>query len=379
MLSVSATRFFCEPICLLLAAFLLAFSITPAFAEILIGVAGPLTGPNAQFGAQIQKGAEFAAADINSAGGINGEQIKLVLGDDLSDVKQGVSVANKFVADGVKLVVGHFNSGVSLYVSEVYAENGILMISPGSSSPMLTARGLWNTFRTSSNALKEAELAAKYISDNYSKTEVWVVHDDSESSKAITAVVRDALSLSGQSINYSGLQNLSGSGQNEKVVFYDGVEELPDVSTTLANANVDGQLISLASPGLPSFLTPEGRDVVNRLEAAGFTPGRYALQAYAAIQILKQAAAVAGATDGDQVAAALKRGTFSTVIGEIHFDANGDIDKTEIAIAHTPIKDDWNVASAGVSRVCGTTCPASCNNSCTSGEQCCNVASFQVR
>ena len=45
-----------------------------AWADILIGVAGPITGPNAAFGAQLQKGAEQAAADINAAGGINGEQ-----------------------------------------------------------------------------------------------------------------------------------------------------------------------------------------------------------------------------------------------------------------------------------------------------------------
>ena len=53
-----------------------------AWADILIGVGGPITGPNAAFGAQIQKGVEQAAADINAAGGINGEQIKVVLGDD---------------------------------------------------------------------------------------------------------------------------------------------------------------------------------------------------------------------------------------------------------------------------------------------------------
>ena len=58
---------------------MMAFS-GAAWAEILVGVAGPLTGPNAAFGAQLQKGAEQAAADINAAGGINGEQIKLVFG-----------------------------------------------------------------------------------------------------------------------------------------------------------------------------------------------------------------------------------------------------------------------------------------------------------
>lgn len=38
-----------------------------AWADVLIAVAGPLTGPNAAFGAQLQKGAEQAAADINAA------------------------------------------------------------------------------------------------------------------------------------------------------------------------------------------------------------------------------------------------------------------------------------------------------------------------
>jgi branched-chain amino acid transport system substrate-binding protein len=73
---------------------MMAFSGS-AYAEILIGVAGPMTGPNAAFGAQLQKGAEQAAADINAAGGINGEQIKLTFGDDVSDPKQGVSVAQQ--------------------------------------------------------------------------------------------------------------------------------------------------------------------------------------------------------------------------------------------------------------------------------------------
>src|ERR1700736_4764135 len=90
-------------------------------ADLMIGVAGPLTGPNAAFGEQLQKGAQQAADDINAAGGVNGQKIVLEFGDDASDPKQGVSVANKFVGDGVKYVDGHFNSGVSIPASEVYS------------------------------------------------------------------------------------------------------------------------------------------------------------------------------------------------------------------------------------------------------------------
>src|SRR5215217_9682626 len=81
-----------------------------ANAQIKIGVAGPITGPNAAFGAQLKNGTEQAVEDINAAGGIMGQKIAtpLPIGDDVSDPKQGVSVANKFAGDGVKFMVGPF-------------------------------------------------------------------------------------------------------------------------------------------------------------------------------------------------------------------------------------------------------------------------------
>src|SRR4028119_1935088 len=88
----------------------LAFS-SVANAQIKIGVAGPITGPNAAFGAQLKNGVEQAVEDINAAGEINGQKLQIVLGDDVSDPKQGVSVANKFAAEGGKRGGGHFNSG----------------------------------------------------------------------------------------------------------------------------------------------------------------------------------------------------------------------------------------------------------------------------
>src|SRR6218665_2606130 len=149
-----------------------------AWADILVGVGGPLTGPNAAFGAQLQKGAEQAAADINAAGGINGEKIKIVLGDDVSDPKQGVSVANKFVADGVKFVVGNFNSAVSIPSSAVFAENGIIQVTPASTNPTFTERGLWNTFRTCGRDDQQGGVAGKYIADNFKTAKIAILHDN---------------------------------------------------------------------------------------------------------------------------------------------------------------------------------------------------------
>src|SRR6185369_16373894 len=54
----------------------------PARADILIGVAGPMTGSNAAFGEQFRRGAEKAVADLNAKGGVLGQRLRLVIGDD---------------------------------------------------------------------------------------------------------------------------------------------------------------------------------------------------------------------------------------------------------------------------------------------------------
>src|SRR5690606_7087023 len=105
----------------------LVFS-SPALADIVIATAGPMAGQYASFGAQMKAGAEMAVADINAAGGVLGEQLKLEIGDDACDPKQAVAVANQFAGSGVQLVAGHFCSGSSIPASAVYAEEGIIQI-----------------------------------------------------------------------------------------------------------------------------------------------------------------------------------------------------------------------------------------------------------
>src|SRR5215467_10826952 len=133
-----------------------------AQAQVKFAVGGPLTGPNASFGAQLKNGVDQAVEDINAAGGILGQKITLSYGDDVSDPKQGVSVANKFAAEGVKFVLGHFNSGVTMPASEVYQENGILEITPSATNPKITERNMWNIFRTCGRDDQQGAVAAAY-------------------------------------------------------------------------------------------------------------------------------------------------------------------------------------------------------------------------
>ena len=113
--------------------------VAPVQAEILIGVAGPMSGQYAWSGEQFRIGADMAVQKINAAGGVLGEQVRLVAGDDAADPEQAIAVAEKFVADGVNFVAGHWASGASIAASKVYEEAGILMISPSSTITMAWA------------------------------------------------------------------------------------------------------------------------------------------------------------------------------------------------------------------------------------------------
>lgn len=65
---------------------------------------------------------------------MNGEMLVLEVGDDACDPKQAVAVANQMVGKNVAFMAGHFCSGSSIPASQVYAEEGIIQITPASTN-----------------------------------------------------------------------------------------------------------------------------------------------------------------------------------------------------------------------------------------------------
>src|ERR1700683_115416 len=156
-----------------------------AAAQVKFGVGGPITGPNAATGAQMKNGVEQAVADINATGGILGQKLTVSFGDDVSDPKQGVSVANNFAGDGVKFVIGHYNSGVTIPASEVYQESGIRESTPASTNPTITERGLWNIFRTCGRDDQQGKVAGTYILAHFKGKKIAFVNDKTTYGKGL--------------------------------------------------------------------------------------------------------------------------------------------------------------------------------------------------
>src|SRR5262245_5566084 len=145
--------------------------------DIKIGAAGPMTGGEAAFGAQLKAGAEAAVEDINKKGGVLGKKLSLTIGDDACDPKQAASVAQKMVSDKVVFVAGHFCSSSSIPASKAYGEAGILQITPASTNPKFTDEGGWHTFRTCGRDDQQGEVAGKYLADKYKGKKVAILHD----------------------------------------------------------------------------------------------------------------------------------------------------------------------------------------------------------
>lgn len=134
---------------LVLALALVLGMTTTAMAEnIRIGVASPFTGNLAAYGDNIKAGVNLKLKEINDAGGINGQKVELVWGDDLCQPKDAGTVASKFAADkSIVAVIGHLCSSATLAAMPIYVRKGLPTISPTSTNPTIGDVGMGWFFR----------------------------------------------------------------------------------------------------------------------------------------------------------------------------------------------------------------------------------------
>ena len=170
----------------------LIMSGTAMAEDIKVAVVGAMSGPVAQYGDQEFTGAEQAIADINAKGGIKGNKLQMVKYDDACDPKQAVAVANKVINDGIKYVIGHLCSSSTQPASDIYEDEGVLMITPAATAPELTARGYHLILRTTGLDSDQGPTAAKYILEKVKPQRIAIVHDKQQYGEGLARAVQDA-------------------------------------------------------------------------------------------------------------------------------------------------------------------------------------------
>ena len=144
------------------AAMLPALPVWAAEDPITAGVSGPLTGPNAQYGAQWKRGFDLALDGINGAGGVKGRPIRYVFEDSQSDPRQSVAVAQKLAADpSIIIELGDFASPASMAASPIYQRAKLVQFGFTNSHPDFTKGGdhMWSN---STNQAEEQPRLAEY-------------------------------------------------------------------------------------------------------------------------------------------------------------------------------------------------------------------------
>ena len=331
-------------------------AMSSAQADITIATAGPMTGQYASFGEQMRRGAEMAVRDINAKGGVLGQKLKLEIGDDACDPKQAVAVANEMASKGVKLMAGHFCSGSSIPASDVYADEDIIQISPASTNPKLTERGMANVFRVCGRDDQQGTVAGNFLADTFGKKNIAIVHDKTAYGKgladetrktlrgrgmkeklyeAYTAGEKDYTALvsklkqNGIDILYvggyhteAGLMARQMRQQGMKTMIVSGDALVTQEYWSITGAAGDGTLMTFSPDPRKN---PKVKGLVERFRKGGYEPEGYTLYTYGAIQAWAQAVEKVRSTDTGKVIKALRGNKFATVLGDIGFDKKGDV------------------------------------------------------
>jgi branched-chain amino acid transport system substrate-binding protein len=342
--------------CLLVGAGAICIASTQAQADITIAVAGPMSGDYLFFGEQMAVGAELAVDDINAAGGILGQTVTVNILDDACDPEQAKAVAKAAASVGTVFVAGHWCSSSSIPAGEIYGKAGILMITPASTSPMLTDEGGSHIFRQSGRDDKQGVVAGTYLAQSWGDKNIAILHDGTTYGEGLATVTKAHMNALGvQEIMYetitpglldyadvaSQLQAagvdvfyLGGYGteaallikavraRNDTMQMISGDTLTSEEFVLLAGRAAEGTLFTFFPDARQN---PEAHDVVARFRDDGFEPEGYTLQAYAVIQAWAQAAEIAGALDLGKMIPALQTSEFKTVIGNYRFDSNGDM------------------------------------------------------
>ena len=353
-----------------------------------IGLLLDFSGDLAEWGPPLQNAANLAAKNINDAGGVLGQPIQIVVGDSASSPQVGVQEALRLIdQEGVSVIVGDLASGVTLAVAQnATVPNGILQISPASTSPNLTTLPDNDLlFRTALSDVAQGKVLASlarelgyhtastlYVNNSYGQglSDIFASNFTELGGQVLATVpletgqptylpqlqqatagdpdVLAAITYPQEAITY--LNEAIGNGLADKFLFVDGTK-----SQQIIDA-VGAQPLNGMYGVAPAEVQSAAGDAFDAAYQAeyGEPPLIYAREAYDAVMVAALAAQAAHSTDSTQIRNALRRvanppgqpiglgaaGGIATALslvrsgqdvdyqgasGMVDFDANGDV------------------------------------------------------
>ena len=222
--------------------------------QIVIGVAWPFAADNSLF----NEGVDLAVKELNTDGGVNGKELKLLKKDDGSEVVKGISIAELFVENkSIQAVIGHRNSYVSLSASAIYEQAGLTMLSPTSTDPELIQNDNRYIFRCIPGDDEIARELAEYLGGQGLKRMV-IYYSADAYGKGLADSFEDQAKQNGIKIV-------------DRFNDYASIEELIRLNSRWQAYGYDGIFVATAMPGGAQFIHDAGQAGIKGSFAAGNT------------------------------------------------------------------------------------------------------------
>ena len=342
---------------------------TPTKGDIVVYVAVPLSGFQANGGQTVLGGVRLAAEEINRNGGLLGYRVVVRPLDDESDSDVAVAQVAQIQAalnSGARVVavIGHLNSGQTLAAMELYKDLPLIVITPTASEQSLSQRGYNNFFRVNASDDVQAAVDARFLTEYLKATRVAVVFNNTEYGQGLAASLIKELEARGvQAVTRIEVEE--GQGQytdevaqiqaaNPDAIFYAGYEiEAPFLRYELVKAGVtapmlgsDGVFLAASiddSDGTAegmyvSAFAPSPRYVADAKWFEAYqvveyrNPDTYSVNGYVAMQVLAEGVRKANAMDAAKIADALRGNSIATLLNSLRYQANGDLIDPQIWI-----------------------------------------------
>ncbi len=342
----------------------------PSKGEVIVYVAAPLSGFQANAGQTVLGGARLAADRINRAGGLLGYKVTVTGLDDESDSEVALGIAEEIQAalgrgERVLGVIGHLNSGQTLAAMEIYKDLSLVVITPTASEVSLTQQGYLNFFRVNANDEAQAQVDADFLVNRLGARRVAVVYNDDPYGQGLGRLIGDDLRALGAEVVVDLQVAVEQSTFEEEIpqilaaqpdaVFYGGYEvEAPYLRLELVEAGLevpflasDGAFLAAtideagsAAEGIyVSAFGPSPRAAVDETwireyQAVEYrNPDTYSINGYSALQVLAEGVKEADSFEAPQIAGAIRSLVgMETPMGSLSYKADGDLKEQKIYI-----------------------------------------------
>ena len=247
-----------------------AVCVAPALAQTLkFGLAMPLTGSQSSFGKDQIKAAEWAVADINAKGGVNGKKLEMIVLDTQGDATLGINAVNRLVnVDKVPVFVTGWSAVVKA-VAPIANREKVLELSIGANSPDIAKLGdyVYTAF-----PLADVDIAAvaDYTFKTLAKKRVAVIYINNETGIEAAKVYRTQFEKSGGQIvayetydpkatDFTGALLKVRAANPEMIHLHGLVAEMPLVIAQMRQLGMTQRVTSYAGAYNPQMIEKAGK------------------------------------------------------------------------------------------------------------------------